>query len=294
MQSTVLAQAGIALEPGICAVRADHLDIRETIDSVGIRGLLRLVPTAAGNTLLLLVSGSGYLVPLSFPGVTVTPTPAIGFRAAALADITLDCHGEKAGDHGSRRRAGAGWPLLSRDCPRRRRLSLQRVKEHARAGPVPGPDARHRGQGRHREARRGQGPDRADRSLALLLETLYDAATLQSPNPQSELRSALLSSTLAAIAFSPEAGSMGYDAGQVFGGFAYSEDDLLSRSTATVPLPVPRAGYGAAARLNAALGSSRPYGHPSCFGGPQGRQGEPLGRSASRLRTHHGAVQIAA
>ena len=46
---------------------------------------------------------------------------------------------------------------------------------------------------------------------------------------------------------------MGYDAGQVFGGFAYSEDDLLSRSyrdSSLFRFLLP--GYGAAARLNTA------------------------------------------
>ncbi|HEY4485845.1 MAG TPA: acyl-CoA dehydrogenase family protein, partial [Nitrospiria bacterium] len=39
-----------------------------------------------------------------------------------------------------------------------------------------------------------------------------------------------LCATISAMAFAPDPGRMGYDAGQVFGGFAYSEDDLLSRA----------------------------------------------------------------
>ena len=94
----------------------------------------------------------------------------------------------------------------------------------------------------------------------------------------------LLISTIASLAFAPDPGSMGYDAGQVFGGFAYSEDDLLSRSyrdSALFRFLAP--GHGASARLHASLG-------PRCIGralpelGDLGAiRGEPLGGLASRL-----------
>jgi alkylation response protein AidB-like acyl-CoA dehydrogenase len=88
----------------------------------------------------------------------------------------------------------------------------------------------------------------------LLLEKLYDIAShsalrlcprlrVQDASagyiPHSAMEFDLLCSSLAALAFGPEPGAMGYDAGQVFGGFAYSEDDPNSRFYRTAPLPLP-------------------------------------------------------
>jgi hypothetical protein len=61
-----------------------------------------------------------------------------------------------------------------------------------------------------------------------MLEILFNAAPRLTPDASRQFD--LLCSSLAAMAFGPESGRMAYDAGQVFGGFAYSEDDLLSRS----------------------------------------------------------------
>jgi hypothetical protein len=119
----------------------------------------------------------------------------------------------------------------------------------------------------------------------LLLQTLYDLgihSAFRIPNSTFDL----IGSTTAALAFGPEAGTMGYDAGQVFGGFAYSEDDLLSRSYRDSSLyRFLTPGYGAAARLNAALGSSELESILPELGSLKAIEGEPFAGAALRLRS---------
>ena len=294
-----LAEAEITLEPGIAVVRADHLDIQESIDSVRIQGSLSLVPTAACSTLLIVVRGRGHLVPLSLPGVKVTLTPAIGFRAAALADITLDCSVRKLAilvpdtEPASDNRSYLAIALGVGD------YLCKRVKEHA-LGRVQFPGQMQDTEGRDGIAKLGAVKALVARTEAwrLLLETLYDLDAQSAmvadhdvrnghrPRcPQSEIVVDLLTSTIAALAFGPEAGTMGYDAGQVFGGFAYSEDDLLSRSYRDSSLyRFLTPGYGAAASLNAALGSTDLESSLPELGSLKAIQGEPLAGAAARLR----------
>lgn len=227
----VLAAAGLVLESGICALDGKGLDVHESMDSVRIKGVLSLVPSAASTTFLLLTEGKAHLVPLTAPGVTLTMTPAIGFRAAGLADLTLDCTVKKYAivrtDNGDIPDAasylaialGAGDYLC------------KRIKEHA-AGRVQFPGQMLDTEGRDGIAKLGAVKALIARTEAwrFLLETLHHANVNAEPRtPDSELLLSLLKATLAAMAFNPEPGAMGYDAGQVFGGFAYSEDDLLSR-----------------------------------------------------------------
>ena len=278
-----LAEAGLTPGPGITAVRADHLDIQETNDCVRLRGSLSMVPLAASSTLLVIAAGRGHLVPLSYPGVKVTPAPAIGFRAAALVSITLDCSVKKHAivisdnEHAADNRFYLAIALGAGD------YLCKRVKEHA-LGRVQFPGQMQDTEGRDGIAKLGAVKALIARTEAwrLLLETLYKTQSeLQTPN--SEL--GLLSSTLAALAFGPEAGTMGYDAGQVFGGFAYSEDDLLSRSYRDSSLYRFLApGYGAAARLNAALGSSNLEEILPELGSLKDILGEPLEHLTTRLR----------
>jgi electron transfer flavoprotein-quinone oxidoreductase len=278
----VLKQSGITLEPGICAIDAGRLDIQESIDSVRIKGALALVPAACGS-LLLMANRKGHLVPLGTAGITVTPTPAIGFRAAGLADITFDCRVKKYAIVLPRQpdipnaasylaiALGAGDYLC------------QRIKEHA-AGRVQFPGQMLDTEGRDGIAKLGAVKSMIARTEAwrLLLETLYDNL---SHLELSTLNSELLMSTLAAMAFGPEHGTMGYDAGQVFGGFAYSEDDLLSRfyrDSSLFRFLAP--GYGAAASLRKILNADGPRSFQSALGNPKSAiSGEPLEKSALGL-----------
>ena len=176
----LLAEAAITLTPGICCCSrrpprypGGHRQRPDTGFAQPGPHRLQHAPS--------LPRGRGHLVPLRAAGVKVTPTPAIGFRAAALADITLDCSIRKQ-DSWSGQRSCAGRPVsYLGHCARCRRLSLQAGEGACPGqGPVPGPDAGYRGQGRHRKARRGKSADRAHRSLALIAP---DAVRGPNPHP---------------------------------------------------------------------------------------------------------------
>ncbi len=282
----LLVKAGIQPGPGICAVAADHLDIEETSDSVGIKGSLSLVPVAASSTLLLIARGKAHLVPLAGPGVAVTPMPAIGFRAAALADISLDLRVEKNAISSIGQKtvpSAASYLAIALGAGD---YLCRRIKEHA-AGRVQFPGQMLDTEGRDGIAKLGAVKAMIGRTEAwrLLLETLFDIgddAALRTPH--SGLDFSLLTSTIAAMAFSPEPGTMGYDAGQVFGGFAYSEDDLLSRfyrDSALFRFLEP--GYGASTKLRNALGSGQEGIVFTRFGDLQKIQSEPLRNFARSL-----------
>ncbi|HUI46707.1 MAG TPA: acyl-CoA dehydrogenase family protein [Nitrospirota bacterium] len=245
-----LKTSGILLNSGICAMAADHLVMTESSDSVRIRGTLHLVPIAACHTLLLIAGGRGNIIPLSTAGVTITSTPAIGFRAAALSDVMLDCSVKK---HDVLVHDNNGVPsaffYLAVALGAADYLS-RRAMEHA-TGRIQFPGQMLDTEGRDGIAKLGAVKTMISRieGWRLLLKTLFDSYNeLETPDPNVDL----LSSTIAAAAFSPEPGSLGYDAGQVFGGFAYSEDDLLSRfyrDSALFRFLSP--GYKAAASLDA-------------------------------------------
>ena len=259
----ILDHAGRRVVHGICAFSGENIVIAESSEGRRMTGTLRFVPTAASTALLLIIDGKGILIPFTAPGVSISSTPAIGFRAAALSRITLDCpvkyedffpvreSGEI--DHASYLAIALGaGDYLSR-----------RAKEHA-ASRVQFPGQMLDTEGRDGIAKLGAVKALVARVEAwrLLLETLYDVHSAlgtshsalvtdsQSAirNPQSAI--GLLSSSLAAFAFGPENGCMAYDAGQVFGGFAFSEDDLLSRSYRDSSLfRFLSPGYGAAEAL---------------------------------------------
>ena len=191
----VLAKSGITLGPGISAVTGDHLDLRESIDSVRIHGALSIVPLASSHTLLIIAGNRGHLVPLSAPRVTITATPAIGFRAAGLADISLDCTVKKLAIL-STEPEGAPDPasylaiaLGAGD------YLCRRIKEHA-TGRVQFPGQMLDTEGRDGIAKLGAVKALIARTEAwrLLLETLYEVSThseLRTPNSEPRLQPAL-------------------------------------------------------------------------------------------------------
>ena len=249
---------------------------------------MRFVPTAAGKALLLIVDGRGVVVPFTLAGGHHRPAPAIGFRPAALSQVTLDCVVNDADlfpvkesgglDHASYLAIalGAGDYLA------------RRAREHA-AGRVQFPGQMLDTEGRDGIAKLGAVKALVARVEAwrLLLETLYLTFT-----PHSALRtphSDHLSSSLAALAFSPENGAMAYDAGQVFGGFAFSEDDLLSRFYRDSSLfRYLSPGYGAADALHADLsGKDLDNVLADELGSLSGISGSPVG-SLRRSGTRRG------
>ena len=225
----ILDHAGRACVPGICACIGENVAVTHIGGDRRLSGIVRFVPTAASSSLLLIIDGKGIVLPFTSPGVTIAPTPAIGFRAAALSQVTLDCviqdrdflpvrkNGEI--DHASYLAIalGAGDYLA------------RRAREHA-AGRVQFPGQMLDTEGRDGIAKLGAVKALVARIEAwrLLLETLFRAAQRKHGAASSEFDT--LCAATAAMAYGPESGCMAYDAGQVFGGFAFSEDDLLSRS----------------------------------------------------------------
>ncbi len=283
----ILTPSGIVFEPGVCAVSGEHLDIRESDDNLRIKGTLNLVPVAASRALLLVAGAKGFLVRFATPGITITPTPAIGFRSAGLSDVTLDCTVKKQMIAVTENNGvpdpvsylavalGAGDYLC------------KRVREHA-VGRIQFPGQMLDTEGRDGIAKLGAVKALISRTEAwrLLLQTLYDTF-LQSAirNPQSEIDFGLLCATLSAVAFGPEPGAMGYDAGQVFGGFAYSEDDLLSRfyrDSSLFRFLAP--GHGASARLHATLIAKDLNAALPVLGSLDSLRREPLGWLGSQLK----------
>jgi alkylation response protein AidB-like acyl-CoA dehydrogenase/electron transfer flavoprotein alpha subunit len=275
----ILKASGLEPEPAICAVDAHRLEIEESGDSVHIKGSLPLTPLAAVRTLLLLANGGGYLVPLLGDGVTITPTPAIGLRAAGFASVSLDCVVEND---------AMAVPAAAEALDAMSYLAIalgaadylcRRVKEHA-LGRVQFPGQMLDTEGRDGIAKLGAVKAMIARTEAwrLLLETLFDTysdSELRTHHPELNL----LLSALASMAFSPEPGALGYDAGQVFGGFAYSEDDLLSRfyrDSALFRFLVP--GQGAAEKLHQLLVSRNPGAAFPSLDRLAGLRTEPLGK----------------
>jgi electron transfer flavoprotein-quinone oxidoreductase len=248
-----LQQAGRDGIPGACRVSGEHMVIRESSEGVTIIGSIELVPAAASTALLLVARGTAYILPFTETGVKITPTPAIGFRTAGLSRIELNCtlssqdivpvRDTEELDPASYLAIALGaGDYLSR-----------RAREHA-AGRVQFPGQMLDTQGRDGIAKLGAVKALVSRIEAwrLLLETLYRAAR-RSHGATSPEFDALCAST-AAMAFGPEPGCMAYDAGQVFGGFAFSEDDLLARfyrDSALFRFLAP--GHGASADLQKCL-----------------------------------------
>ncbi|MGE5751145.1 MAG: FAD-dependent oxidoreductase, partial [Nitrospirota bacterium] len=304
----VLKQSDISRDPGVCAIDGGHLDIQESGDSAGFKGTLNLVPCAASKSLLILANGKGYIIPLSTPGVTISPTPAIGFRAAGLSDISLYCTVKKKTVTLTKKEDVPDSVFYLAIALGAADYLCRRVKEHA-AGRIQFPGQMLDSEGRDGIAKLGAVKAMIARTEAwrLLLETVYETLSATSPTGGDRIRAEvaaqgwgeealrkaqpardcdLLCAALSAIAFGPERGAMGYDAGQVFGGFAYSEDDLLSRfyrdSSLFRFLPP---GYGAAQKLNAALGSHELDRVIPALGSLDTVRGEPLGQIASRLKS---------
>lgn len=212
---------------GACSVKADVLEIREPA-GLRIKGKAFFVPLAAAKTLLIGSSTKSYILPLDAEGLNIISTPSIGFRAAGLSEIYFDSIVPPDS-------VISGLEGPAHDCISYLAVALgagdyllRRVKEHA-IGRVQFPGQMLDTEGRDGIAKLGAVKAMIARieSWRLLLEALYEQ---YKDMPAAACRDyGLLCAAVAAKAFGPEQGSMGWDAGQVFGGFAYSEDDLLSR-----------------------------------------------------------------
>ncbi len=299
----ILKRAGWTPTAGICAVDGRRLVYETAGNGVHIKGTVNLVPLAASSSLLICANNAAYCVQAGATGVLIKQTPAIGFRAAGLSDIELDTMiQDRRVDMPQSGPVPDAFSYLSIALGAADYLAA-RVKDHA-SGRVQFPGQMLDTEGRDGIAKLGAVKALIARVEAwrILLQTIYDFAShsafripysasafssavhSQLPTPNSEL--SLLYAALAAKAFGPEPGTMGYDAGQVFGGFAYSEDDLLSRSYRDSSLfSFLAPGYGAAAGLNKALEKRSMDSVLRSFGSLSPVQGEPFGPLAARLQT---------
>ncbi|MBI3609731.1 MAG: acyl-CoA dehydrogenase family protein [Nitrospirae bacterium] len=239
--SAILKQTHQPLRPDLCAVDGEGLSMMVTPQGLKMDGALELVPLALSRMLLLTKQDQAWIIPLDQAGLKTISTPAIGFRSAGFH--RLEFNGVMV----------PGPALPTGDAPRQRASGYaaialgaadyltRRAKEHAEGRVQFGHQMRDT-QGRDGIAKLGAVKAMIARIEAwhLLLSVLLDSSE---PRPD-------LYATIAAMAFGPEAGQMGYDAGQIFGGMAYSEDDLLSRAyrdSALFRYLLP--GFGVASRL---------------------------------------------
>ena len=283
----IATKAGIDISPDTCCVYAEHLRVQKKMNLLHIQGTLPLIPVAGMKTILIVNRNKGYLVPLNDRGVVVTPTPAIGFRSAGLSEVSIDSIVKKQ--------------VIMVEKPDQRpdpffylAIALgaadylcRRVKEHA-VGRIQFPGQMLDTEGRDGIAKFGAVKALISRTVAWhqLLEEFYKCSFHPvDRSVQSKREFGFLCATLAAMAFSPAPGSLGYDAGQVFGGFAYSEDDLLSRSyrdSSIFKFLVP--GYGASSILHTAIGSANLLAAIPALGSLDTIHNEPLGRLVSQLK----------
>ncbi len=291
----LLNEPGSVFKAGVCALDGSRLIYEKTGKGVRIKGRINLVPIAASTSFLIIANNAAYTAPMGAAGVTITPTPAIGFRAAGLSDVEFDIVlKDRPADISETGHVPDALSYLSIALGAADYLAV-RVKDHA-GGRVQFPGQMLDTEGRDGIAKLGAVKALIARVEAwrLLLETVY-ALTSHSerslPSKASIAGTAgselsLLAAALAAKTFGPEPGTMGYDAGQVFGGFAYSEDDLLSRSYRDSSLfRFLAPGYGAAAGLNRALEKNPIETILQSVGSLNPVQGEPFGPLAARLKT---------
>ncbi|MFQ5508073.1 MAG: acyl-CoA dehydrogenase family protein [Leptospirillia bacterium] len=257
-----------AVHPGVAVLLLAHLGARAVTSKTGgaavltdnaqsfsvkkgetdtrLTGSLCLVPARLADHLVVVHKGFAYRLPLDGKGVTRRRVAACGLHPAAFetldVDVTLKGNGTPlpAFWSGFMAHAYATVALGAGD------YLARRSREHAE-GRIQFPGQMQDPAGRNGIAKFGAVKTLVARTAAWrrLL-----ACLLEGPHGLPG-RDDLLTS-LAAVAFSPKDGRMGYDAGQVFGGTGYSEDDLLARfyrDSAVFPYLSP--GLGALPRLAA-------------------------------------------
>ena len=189
-----------------------------------VTGTLHLVPAVVAEHLVISHHGFSHRIPLDGEGVTRRQVRAGGMHPARFETIDLDLFVPEDAiaplpdlfaaftAHGYGAIGLGAADYLSR-----------RAVEQAE-GRIQFPGQMQDTAGRDGIAKFGAVKALVARTLAWrqLLERLVG-------DPSSGAGRTELVAALAAMAFSPKDGRMGYDAGQVFGGTGYSEDDLLSR-----------------------------------------------------------------
>jgi alkylation response protein AidB-like acyl-CoA dehydrogenase/flavin-dependent dehydrogenase/electron transfer flavoprotein alpha subunit/electron transfer flavoprotein alpha/beta subunit/ferredoxin-like protein FixX len=220
--------------------RADEWACFVTLDAVlsagaGWRGEALFVPAQNARTLVLLFPNQLAIVPSGTPGLWIEPLATLGLRGAGMARVRLDglaspdTHATV--DHDRMRRV---WSILSSADLTSIAFGMadqlcRRTRAHA------GSRVQFPGLFHDEEARDSIGKFGAVKKMVAemfarryLIETL-DHTLAPADFAASTWEQAGLIKALAAEALGTAPGSLSYNAGQVFGGTGYSEDDILAK-----------------------------------------------------------------
>ncbi|MFQ5744417.1 MAG: acyl-CoA dehydrogenase family protein, partial [Acidobacteriota bacterium] len=211
--------------------------------AVELRGTAPLVPMALADWLLVVVGNKGYLVPVDDPGLKSEEVGSIGLLGAGFRRLSFEgCR--VAANRIVDVAAGSGLdgPAAGEPC-----ADIVAIAVHDQMAIIRGAGDYLLGRARDHAANRIQFPgafeDEAGRDTIakfgavkqMLAEmesqrALVEALTLIDPGPAADpWIGAAVRKVATAAAFGPGEGSFSYNGGQVFGGTAYSEDDVISK-----------------------------------------------------------------
>ncbi|MDW8266230.1 MAG: acyl-CoA dehydrogenase family protein, partial [Gemmataceae bacterium] len=193
------------------------------------------VPALGTRSVLILTENSLTVVPTDYPGLQIEPLPTLGLRGAALARVRLPPAAAPLGAVAvDRDRILRAWHVLSAAdlvsmASGMADVFFQRAFEHARQR-VQFPGLFRDEAGHDTIAKFGA----IKKMLAALAARRYVISTLDHLLSPSDFSAASVAragqvKALAAELLGTAPGSLAYDAGQVLGGGAYSEEEVLSK-----------------------------------------------------------------
>jgi alkylation response protein AidB-like acyl-CoA dehydrogenase/flavin-dependent dehydrogenase/electron transfer flavoprotein alpha subunit/ferredoxin-like protein FixX len=214
-----------------CFVAVDAAQMQ----GAGWKGEALFVPAAGARSLLLLVADQLIIVRVDTPGLRLEPLATLGLRGAGLMRVRLDNlvlpETRVGADYN---RVGRVWQVLSAAdlvsiAHGMADQLCRRAIAHA-TGRVQFPGLFHDEEARDPIGKFGAVKKMVAQMAArrYLLETL-DYTLSPTDFSSSSVERAALAKAIAAEALGTTPGSLSYNAGQIFGGTGFSEDDILSK-----------------------------------------------------------------
>jgi electron transfer flavoprotein-quinone oxidoreductase len=199
------------------------------------KGETLFVPAGGAKSLLLRLGDQLVIVPTAFPGLRIEPLATLGLRGAGLTRIRLEGFSlPETRSQVDPDRIYRVWAILSSAdlismASGMADLLCQRAVAHAR-GRVQFPGLFHDEESRDTIGKFGAVKKMIAEMAAgrYLIETLDHCLTPGDFSSASWQRAELLKALVAEL-LGTAPGSISYNAGQVFGGTGYSEDDILSK-----------------------------------------------------------------
>lgn len=193
------------------------------------------IPAIAAHSLLLILPGQIAIVPTDHPGLAIEPLRTLGLRGAGLARVGIHRNAlpknHVRGDGDRQRRI---WSILSAADLTSIAAGMadqlcRRAITHA-SGRVQFPDLFHDEESRDTIGKFGAVKKMIAEMAArrLVIETVSHVLSPADFSDETRNRVGLMKA-LAAECLGTAPGSIAYNAGQVFGGAGYSEDDILSK-----------------------------------------------------------------